>query len=151
MDDNYRLLKLLSLVVWTYEKRCGLRFQNEADQAHLNEETAAALHKVCEWYAGAVRHHCEGGFTLDARQLPEFTLAAVTTLPSDIIDLLGGMVKESLGLGEGAHAAALGRLWLDDVIATAWRSALANKAELWGTEVDSLYAQPYLDRPPHMP
>jgi hypothetical protein len=140
MDDNYRLLKLLSLVIWTYEKRTGLRFQAEADKALLAEETAAALHNVFMWYAGAVRYHRDGGDSLDARQLPDFALDAVTNLPNDVIDLLGGMVKHTLGLGR-ANAPVLGRLWLEDVTATAWRLVVANKAELWGTDVDQFAAK----------
>lgn len=140
MDDNYRLLKLLSLVVWTYEESGGLRFQDEADEALLTEEMAAALHNVCSWYAGAVRYHRDGSHPLDARQLPDFALDAVTNLPNGVIDLLGGMVKHTLGLGS-ANAPALGRLWLEDVTATAWRLVVANKDELWGTDVDQFAAK----------
>jgi hypothetical protein len=150
MNDNYRLLKLLSLVAWTYENRCGLKYQSEVDKAHFGEDTAAALNNVCGLYPDAVKHYRDGSHVLDAQQLPEYTLEAVTTLSSDVIDVLGGMVKESLGVLGRADAAALGRLWLEDVTATAWRLVLANKAELWGTDVDGVYAQ-YLDRPPHTP
>jgi hypothetical protein len=145
MDDNYRLLKLLSLVVWTYEG-CGLRLQNEVDQVLLDEETATALHSMCERYAGAVKN-----YATDVKELPVVTLGAVTNLPSDVINLLGGMVKDSLGLWERAHAPALGRLWLEDVTAAAWRLVLVNEKELWGTDFDQSAAERYPSWPPLTP
>lgn len=150
MDDNYRLLKLLSLIVFTYEHQCGLKYQNDVDEAVLDEKTASALYNVCMWYAGAVKYHLgdsgDGEYSRDARELPGFVLDAVTSLSDGVVDMLGGMVKNSLGLGRCSDPSTLGRLWVEDVTATAWRLALANNRELWGTDIDAMYAQQHRDR-----
>ena len=71
MNDNCRLLKLLSPVAWTTEDHFGLRFQDNAvrDRIDEEEETASALHNACTRYAGAARHHRDGSDALDAKEL----------------------------------------------------------------------------------
>jgi hypothetical protein len=137
MDDNYRLIKLISLVGWTHptENKCGLRFASDADRNGLTDSEGTAGHVMCAHYAGAVEYH-QGKTSfeqeLDRRQLPDFTLEFVTNLSDDAVAVLGEMVKQSLSLGKKADPVVLGRQWVDDITATCWRLVLANREDRFG-------------------
>jgi hypothetical protein len=138
MDDNYRLLKLISLVGWAHpaENQCGLRYRSDSDESRLTKDEQVAGHLMCAYYSGAVEHHrgdTDVSKTLDRRQLPDMTLAFVARgLSADAVDLLGDMVQLSLGLGDGVDRSLLGQMWVQDVTQTCWRLALANDEERFG-------------------
>lgn len=135
MDDNYRLLKLISLVGWANptENKCSLRYPSEADRERLTEAEGIAGHAMCMYYAGALEYHSGSiHHGLDRRQLPDFTLDFVTNLSGDAVTLLGEMVRASLGLNPRTDTSALARRWIEDVTATCWRLALTNHEDRFG-------------------
>ncbi|MFF5992895.1 hypothetical protein [Prauserella flavalba] len=137
MDDDYRLIKLISLVGWAHpaENKCGLRYSTDADESRLSETERTAGHMMCAHYSGAVEYH-QGNTdveqTMDRRQLPDFTLEFVSNLTDDAIVALGEMVKLSLGVGDKADPAVLGKHWIDDVTTTCWRLKLADYEDRFG-------------------
>jgi hypothetical protein len=137
MDDNYHLVKLISLVGWAHptENKCGLRFASDADHSRLTDDERMVGHAMCAHYAGAVEYHqgkTDFDHELDRRQLPDFTLEFVTNLSPDAIAVLGEMVKVSLGVGGKADPAVLGRQWVADVTETCWRLELAKHEDRFG-------------------
>jgi hypothetical protein len=137
MDDNYRLIKLISLVGWAHptENRCGLRYGSDAARDRLTDDEQTAGHMMCAHYAGAVAYHqgnTDFDHKLDRRQLPDFALEFVTNLSDDAIAVLGEMVQMSLEIGRKANPAVLGRQWVEDVTETCWRLELANHDDRFG-------------------
>lgn len=137
MDDNYRLIKLISLVGWAHpsENKCSLRYSSAADESRLTEAERTAGHMMCAHYSGAVEYHqgnTDHSETMDRRQLPDFTLEFVTNLATNAIAALGEMVKLSLGVGDKADPTVLGKQWVDDVTATCWRLKLAEYEDRFG-------------------
>lgn len=59
MDDNYRLIKLISLVGWTHpaENKSWLRYSTTADVSRLTEAERTAGNMMCAQYSGAVEYH----------------------------------------------------------------------------------------------
>ncbi|MCO1575138.1 hypothetical protein M8C13_05115 [Crossiella sp. SN42] len=139
VDDNYRLIKLISLVGWSnYEaNQCGLRYASEVQKARLSEAEQTAGHMMCAYYAGAVRHHQgEEDFSTekDRQDLPSFTLRFLTGLPEDAVTVLGEMVAHSLMLHDLRDPAVVGRKWIADVVDTCWRLCLDARTERFGWE-----------------
>ncbi|GAA0627908.1 hypothetical protein GCM10010174_54620 [Kutzneria viridogrisea] len=128
MDDNDRLLRLISWVGWAEpdQNRCGLRYGSETDQARLNEREKMAAHTMCAYYSGALRYRVRGdeGDALDREQLPDYALEFATGLSARATGLMGELVARSLELR--ADVQDLGRLWVEDVKSTAWRLVVAN-------------------------
>lgn len=136
MDDQYRLLKLLSLVVWADDGHTGLRFVSEADDVAWRAPAAEALrqgapsgadddfstrvHMVCAYYTGAVREYRKSGHGRDLDDLPGFVLEAFAGLPDHLLPFFGEMVVNTLVIPRADHA-AVGRLWLNELTETAWR------------------------------
>jgi hypothetical protein len=149
MDDHLRLLRLISLIAWAEEHQGGLRFWDESQEhqwrmmptVQVNElvqgqeptphELDAAqdvLSRLCDWYVGAVAHHGDPDrYSTDARELPGFALEAIHQLPDSVLVVLGGMIRQSLGLGDKADEKRLAQLWADDVTATSWRLLVASR------------------------
>jgi hypothetical protein len=70
---------------------------------------------VLERYAGALGHYRDPASasyedSVDARELPGFTVEMVGQLPGDVQLMLGGMIRDSLGL-TSADPARLVALW----------------------------------------
>jgi hypothetical protein len=132
INDTRRMLTLISLVGRRAknEPQCGLRHFTETDKAAFDaahDELAVALHLMVAHFAGSVDHHNgRDEHSRDTRDLPGFTLDAVTNLDDDALEVLGEMVKRSLCAGVDTSPLVLGRKWRDDVIATSWRVLLAN-------------------------
>jgi hypothetical protein len=136
MDDQYRLLKLLSLVIWTDDEHTGLRFVSEADDVAWRAPAAEALrqgtptgadddfrtrvHMVCAYYTGALREYRTSGHGRDLDDLPGFVLEAFAGTPDHLLPFFGEMVITTLVTPRAAPG-PVGRLWLTDVTQTAWR------------------------------
>ncbi len=135
MDDDYRLIKLISLVGWTdpAENKCGLRFASDAERDRLTEDEQTAGHLMCAHYAGAVQYH-QGDTreVLDRQQLPDCALEFVSNLSDGAVALVGEMVGRSLFLSPRTNLGVVGKQWVEDVTATSWRLKLANYQDRFG-------------------
>ncbi|MCS7484126.1 hypothetical protein ACFFQW_29015 [Umezawaea endophytica] len=137
MDDDCRLLRLISLVAYTEpdDHECGLRLRrNKDDYRRLDENLQSLGHDMCMHYSGAVRHHRKdrvSGYDQDWAELPDWALRFVTALTEDAVTLLGTSVCESLRLLQ-ATPTPIGRQWVEDVTATCWRLKLARVDERFG-------------------
>jgi hypothetical protein len=138
MDDQYRLLKLLSLVVWADDdgEHTGLRFVSEADDvawrapaaealrqgtpAGADDEFRTRVHMVCAYYTSAVREYRKLRAGRDLADLPDFVLEAFAGMPHHLLPFFGEMVITTLVIPR-ADPAAVVRLWLNDLTETAWR------------------------------
>ncbi|WP_410597352.1 hypothetical protein [Amycolatopsis sp. lyj-23] len=148
MDDNYRLIKLLSLVAWTENEagdnrydnfprggKWGMRYRARQRQELTAKEQEAALN-MCMHYAGAVDYHQGTAIGVneepDQRQLPRVTLAFVTGLADSVVAVLGRMVCTSLRLSKEIDPTAMGRKWVGDVTDTSWRLLLTGYEDCFG-------------------
>jgi hypothetical protein len=137
VDDDYRLIKLISLIGWAHhgENKVGLRYFADGDHQRLTEDEQTAGHMMMAHYSGAVQYHRgdrEFNIELDRRNLPDFSLVFVTNLSDEAVVLLGEMVARSLGASNHINPRVLGQRWVDDVIATCWRVQLAGYEDRFG-------------------
>lgn len=140
MDDNHRLLRLVSLVAWVDGDKVGLRYPEPSDTERFDSEQQVAAHRMCMYYASGVEHH-EGTTTEQTEQdaqtdralLPGFALEFVLTITDDQVPLIGDMVRRSMTYMDRSPQvnAELGSSWIEDVRSTCWRLLVANHGDCW--------------------
>ncbi len=138
-DHNFRLIKLLSLIMWADRDRdtAALRYGHRAGDLPLSASARDTLTQVIAHYAGAVDYHNghrDGAAKLDQRNLPGFVLEFVTTVPEPAVRVLGELVGRSLGiaLNDGVDRTGLTQCWIADVRETAWRLHFAGLDAVFG-------------------
>ncbi|MBA8932120.1 hypothetical protein BC739_009379 [Kutzneria viridogrisea] len=139
MDDDFRLLRLSSLVGWAdpESNRCGLRYGSEEQQQRLTEAEQVSGHLMVSDYSGALLAHqgsTRQGDILDRDGLPGVTLKFVTNLSPDAVHVLGIMIRSSLMLAPEVDPDVLGAQWVRDVTDTCWRLAMTRRQDRFGLD-----------------
>lgn len=147
---SQRLANLLNLVyddLWqwvrdtsnTYTKRVGDDVVRLRDTDAV-EQRADSVFLVIQRVKQARRWHATRGAdgnVMDVRELPIFTLEAFTDLPEQLLPVFGGFVRQAFTLRENTSSAAVGRLWVNDVVTTAWEALMASHASYQPAEPES--------------
>jgi hypothetical protein len=147
---SQRLANLLNLVyedLWQWLRDTSSAYTKLVDHEIVRiretdalEKTADAMMYVIQRVKLARQWHASrgaGGDIRDVRELPIFALEAFTDLPEQLLPVFGGFVRQAFTLRENTSSTALGRLWVNDVVANAWEAMVANHADYQPVESDN--------------
>lgn len=144
MDEQGRLLRLLSLVYDASERGVSLRFADDEQRRRWFENAQAALkkldvsathdhdaedkaatqlHLLGAYFAGASSHHAnpKAGYGQDAKELPEFALETIGYLTDLTLIDVGRIIVSSLGLRDDIGTRRIADRWVADVEEVSWR------------------------------
>ncbi|WP_326960534.1 hypothetical protein [Amycolatopsis sp. NBC_01286] len=138
---SQRLADLLNLVyddLWQWLRDTSNAYTKLVDhdivrlrETDAVEKAADAMMYVIQRVKLARQWHASRGAegnVADVRELPIFTLEAFTDLPEQLTPVFGEFVRQAFHLGGKTSSAAVGQLWVNDVVTNAWATLVADHA-----------------------